>query len=49
MCNEHLQYARGIVAKSICLYKNKNTLLPLEKDNIEGVIFVSPQGVSTDL
>eukprot|EP01084_Bolivina_argentea_P317681 550833_1 len=47
--DKHLQYAREIVSKSICLYKNNNNVLPLNKENIKGLIFVGPQGISTDL
>ena len=46
---EHLKYARNVVAKSICLYKNSNDILPLNKDNIDGILFVGPQGIATDL
>ena len=46
---QHLQYAREVAGKAIGLYKNDNNVLPLDSTNINKIVVIGPQAISTDL
>ncbi len=47
--NAHMEYSREVAAKSVCLYKNANNVLPLYIDNIKSLVVIGPQGIGTNL
>lgn len=47
--DKHLQLAREVAADSICLYKNENNALPLNKKTIKGIALIGPQATQGSL
>ena len=46
-CKEHIELAKEIAKKSIVLLKNKNSLLPLDKDKIKSIAVLGPSAKLT--
>eukprot|EP01084_Bolivina_argentea_P317675 550826_1 len=47
--DHHLQLAREVAQDSICMYKNDNNALPLNKKDIKGIALIGPQATQGNL